>query len=120
MITAALFFLYILLLIAAYIWGRIHGISYKRYSKDISRHNSKIKSIQKVCRILRVFENKFRLFGYILLASGTSLFIIEFGQNFSEAQNQPEYTRYYLEVLSKSFESTKLALASILASVTVV
>lgn len=78
-ITASLFLIYLLLLYLAYLMGKRHGISYKRYSKDITRHNSKLKSIVRTCRILNVLEKRTRSFTKFTSVIGIGSYLFHLG-----------------------------------------
>jgi 3-methyladenine DNA glycosylase Tag len=68
----------------AYFLGKYHGISYKRYSKDIIRHNSRLKSIAKTCRILNILEKRTRSFTKFTSAIGIMAYLYHLGESWSK------------------------------------
>ena len=82
-VTAILFLVYLLLLGLAYLLGKKHGISYKKYSKDIIRHNAKLKRIARTCRTLNILDKRTSQFTKIICVFGILCYSMDLGSEWS-------------------------------------
>lgn len=116
-VTASLFLVYLLLLLVAYLLGKKHGISYKRYSKDIIKHNSRLKSIAKTCRILNILSRRTTSFTKIVGFLGILGYFTDLGQVWSKNYGVGNMAGFKIEMLLESFHTTKFALICVLVSI---
>lgn len=116
-VTASLFLIYLTLLILAYFLGKQHGISYKRYRKDITMHNSRIKSIAKTCRILNILIKRTNAFSKMVCVLGVIGYFVDLSQVWSKNYGKGQMAGFRTEMLLQSLDTTKFALICVLVAI---
>lgn len=96
--------------------GKKHGISYKRYSKHIIKHNSRIKGIAKTCKILRIFEKRASYFTKLISTLGIFGCFIDLGLLVNKNYEMITSVKLGAELIVESYHSTKLGLLCVFLS----